>query len=147
MHLSQYSSPRFKFLMDFSISSGASMCLQPAGKQLDLCSCFCHVLPKNHIHWELIEITAQSWTTLVGAPRIRQDEMWNSFFLENELVSNKFAQFFPVSFASVVSVVAFRPKGRLFKSTRGCSHIVQKPWISPRLFCQCTLNIYLPFLP
>ena len=46
---------------------------------------------------------------------------------------------------TVVSVVAFKANGRGFKSTHGCSHTVQKPSISPRLFGQCTLNICLPF--
>ena len=46
---------------------------------------------------------------------------------------------------AVVSVVAFWAKGRGFKSTHGCSHTVQKPSISPRLFGQCTLNISLSF--
>ena len=46
---------------------------------------------------------------------------------------------------AVVSVVAFWVKGRGFKSTHGCSHTVQKPLISPRLFGQCTWNISLPF--
>ena len=46
---------------------------------------------------------------------------------------------------AVVSVVAFWAKSRGFKSTHGCSHTVQKPSISPRLFGQCTLNISLPF--
>ena len=41
---------------------------------------------------------------------------------------------------TVVSVVTFRVKGHGLKSTHGCSHTVQKPW----LFGQCTLNIYLP---
>ena len=36
-------------------------------------------------------------------------------------------------------------KCRGFKSTHGCSHTVQKPSISPALYGQCTLNIYLPF--
>ena len=47
---------------------------------------------------------------------------------------------------AVVSVVAFKAKGRGFKSTHGCSHIVPKPSISPALFGQCTLNIYLPLM-
>ena len=46
---------------------------------------------------------------------------------------------------AVVSAVAFRAKGRGFKSTHGCSHTMKKPSISPRLFGQCTLNIYLHF--
>ena len=45
---------------------------------------------------------------------------------------------------AVVSVVAFKAEGRGFKSTHGCSHTVRKPWISHRLFCHCTFNIYLP---
>ena len=45
---------------------------------------------------------------------------------------------------AVVSVVAFWAKGRGFKSTHGCSHTMQKPSISPRLFGQCTLIISLP---
>ena len=45
---------------------------------------------------------------------------------------------------SVLTVVSFsvlhnRVKGRGFKSNHGCSHTVQKPSISPRLFGQCTL--------
>ena len=44
---------------------------------------------------------------------------------------------------TVVSVVTF--SFRWFRSTHGCSHTVQRPLISPRLFGQCTLNIYLPF--
>ena len=32
---------------------------------------------------------------------------------------------------TVVSVVAFKVKGRGFKSTHGCSHTVQKPSINP----------------
>ena len=46
---------------------------------------------------------------------------------------------------AVVSVIAFNAEGREFKSTHGCSHTMQKPSISPRLFGQCMLNIYLPF--
>ena len=46
---------------------------------------------------------------------------------------------------ALVSVVAFRAWGHGFKSTYGCPHILQKPSISPRLFGQCTLNIYVPF--
>ena len=46
---------------------------------------------------------------------------------------------------AVVSVVAFKTKGRGFKSTHGCSHTVKKPSISHRLFGQCTLNISLLF--
>ena len=48
---------------------------------------------------------------------------------------------------AVVSVVAFKAKGRGFKSTHGCSHTVQKPSISPRLFSQCTYiyTYHLPF--
>ena len=42
---------------------------------------------------------------------------------------------------AAVSVVTFKAKGRRFKCSHGCSHIVQKPSISPRLFGQCTLNI------
>ena len=45
----------------------------------------------------------------------------------------------------VVSAVAFRAKGRGFKSTHGCSHTMKKHSISPRLFGKCTLNIYSPF--
>ena len=46
---------------------------------------------------------------------------------------------------AVVNVVAFKAKGRGFKSTHGFSHTMQKPSISPALFGQCKLNIYLPF--
>ena len=46
---------------------------------------------------------------------------------------------------AVISVVAFRGNGFGFRSIHGCSHTVKKPWISPKIFGQCTLNIYLPF--
>ena len=46
---------------------------------------------------------------------------------------------------ALVIFVAFRQKGRGFKSTHGCSDTVQKPLFSPRLFGQWTLSIYLPF--
>ena len=51
----------------------------------------------------------------------------------------------PPPWRSGYNGVAFRVKGRGFKSTHSCSHTVQKPSISPRLFCQCTLNICFPF--
>ena len=37
---------------------------------------------------------------------------------------------------------SIRTKDHGFKSTHGCSHTVKKSSISPRLFGQCTLNIY-----
>ena len=49
--------------------------------------------------------------------------------------------------SAVVSLVAFRAKGRGFKSANVGSHNAQKPSISQRLFGQCTLklNVHLPF--
>ena len=46
---------------------------------------------------------------------------------------------------AMVSVVVFWAKGRGFKSAHCCSHTVQKPSISPKLFGQCTLNSSLLF--
>ena len=46
---------------------------------------------------------------------------------------------------AVVSVVAFKVKGRGLKHIHGCSLTVQKkPSISSRIFCQCTLKYILP---
>ena len=47
--------------------------------------------------------------------------------------------------SAVVSLVAFRAKGRGFKSANGCRYVVQKPSTCFSLFGQCLLNIYLPF--